>query len=138
MDQTNECITREEFLAMAPAPLEAVVVPELNGKTIYLTGLSATAKGIYQSSLIQMEGKTRKIKLEHATARLLSLTIVTKDRKRLFTDADILALGALRGDVMERLAKIANRLSGMDEEENANLVKNSDAAQSDDSPTVSL
>lgn len=139
MDQTSEYLSREEFFAMPPPPMEEVVVPELNGKKICITGLSANAKGIYQSSLIEMQGTTRKIKLEHSTARLLSLTIVNKsDRKRLFTDADILALGALRSDVMERLAKIANRLSGMDDAENEKILKNFEAAQSDDSPIVSL
>ena len=138
MENGNEFLDKDSFLAMEPAPMEAVSIPECKGMKIFVCGLSATAKNAYQASLVEIQGNTRKIKLEHSTAKLLVQTLVTKDRQRIFTDTDVLKVGTLRADVLERLAKIANRLSGMDEEENKQLLKNSEAAQSGDSPTVSL
>jgi hypothetical protein len=76
--------------------------------------------------------------MENATAKLLVRTIVNRQRQPIFTETDIERLGAKSAAALERLATVANRLSGMDEKENAELVKNSDAAQSGDSPTVSL
>ena len=138
MEHAHEFLSKDEILGMDDIPMEAVTIPEWKHRTVLVCGLTATAKNAYQASLVTMHGKTRKVTLEHATAKLLVRTLVDATRQPLFTESDILKLGTKSAAVLERLAKVASRLSGMDEEENEQLLKNSEAAQSDDLPTVSL
>lgn len=138
MDSAAQLLTKEELLSMDDIPIEEVVVPEWRNRTVLVCGLSAAAKNAYQASLVEIKGSSRRVRMENATAKLLVLTVLGRDRKAMFRETDIERLGAKSAAALERLAKVANRLSGMDEQENAELVKNSEAAQSADSPTVSL
>ena len=138
MENGQEFLTKDEILAMNDIPTEIVTVPEWQHRKVMVCGLTAAGKNAYQSSLVEITGKSRKMRLENATAKLLVLTIVNAQRQPLFTESDIIKLGTKSASVLERLAKVASRLSGMDEEENEQLLKNSEAAQSGDSPTASL
>lgn len=131
-------LTKEQILAEQDIPIERVSVPEWGGGEVIICGLSAAAKNLYQQSLIEIRGKSQKLRMENATAKLLVLTIVDEQKTRLFTETDIEKLGTKSAAALERLVKVANRLSGMDEAENEAILKNSDATQSDDSPIVSL
>lgn len=134
----NELLSKDDILGMDDIPTEEVIVPEWKNRKVLISGLTAAGKNAYQASLSEMHGNKRKIKLEHATAKLLVRAMVDAKRQPLFTESDIIRLGTKSAAVLERLAKVASRLSGMDEEDAAETVKNSEAAQSDDSPTVSL
>lgn len=123
---------------MDDIPVEEVVVPEWQNRKVLVCGLTAAAKNAYQASLVEIKGTSRKVRMENATAKLLVRTIVNRQRQPIFTETDIEKLGGKSAAALERLARVANRLSGMDEAENAELVKNSAAAQSGDSPTDSL
>jgi hypothetical protein len=136
--EQQAALTAEEILAMDDLPMEEVVVPEWKGRTVFVCGLTAAAKNAYQASLVDVQGKSRKLKLEHSTAKLLVRCLVNRERKLLFTESQILALGAKSAAALERLGKVASRLSGMDEGEQEQLLKNSEAAQSGDSPSASL
>lgn len=131
-------LTREQILAKNDMKRERVSVPEWDGDEVIVSSLTAAAKNAYQASLFDIKGSTRKIRMENATAKLLVMTLVDENGNRQFTETDIEKLGTKSAAALERLVKVANRLSGMDAEENAVILKNSEAAQSDDSPTVSL
>jgi hypothetical protein len=134
----DELLSKDEIFGMDDIPVEEVVVPEWNNRKVLICGLTAAGKNAYQASLIEIKGTSRKVRMENALAKLLVRTIVNRQRQPIFTETDIERLGSKSAAALERLATVANRLSGMDEKENAELVKNSDAAQSGDSPTVSL
>lgn len=138
MENGNEFLTASEILGMDDLPVEEVIVPEWKNRKVLICGLTAAAKNAYQASVVEIQGKNRKLKLEHSTAKLLVRCLVDQKRQPLFTETQILQLGAKSAAVLERLAKVASRLSGMDEDDNEQLLKNSEAAQSGDSPTVSL
>jgi hypothetical protein len=138
MENGQELLNKDEILGMDDIPTEIVTVPEWKHRKVMLCGMTGAGKNEYQSSLVEITGKTRKMRLENATAKLLVRTIVNGARQPIFTESDIIKLGTKSAAVLERLAKIASRLSGMDEEENEQLLKNSEAAQSGDSPTASL
>jgi hypothetical protein len=138
MDNGHEFLTASEILGMDDLPVEEVNVPEWKNRKVLICGLTAAAKNAYQASIVEIQGKHRKLKLEHSTAKLLVRCLVDQKRQPIFTETQILQLGAKSAAVLERLAKVASRLSGMDEEDNEQLLKNSEAAQSGDLPTVSL
>lgn len=134
----DEFLTKDEIFGMDDIPVEEVVVPEWGNKKVLVCGLTAAGKNAYEASLLDMKGNSRKVRLENATAKLLVRTIVDKSRKPLFVETDIERLGTKSAAALERLAKVANRLSAVTQEEVEELVKNSEAAQSGDSPTDSL
>ena len=131
---SDELLSKEDIFGMNDIPVEEVVVPEWKGRKVLVCGLTAAGKNAYQASLVEIKGTSRKVRMENATAKLLVLTIVNRQRERLFTETDIERLGGKSAAALERLAKVANRLSGLDDAENAEIVKNSEAAQSGDSP----
>lgn len=134
----DELLSKDEIFGMDDIPMEEVVVPEWKNRKVLICGLTAAGKNAYQASLLEIKGSSRRVRMENALAKLLVRTIVNRQRQPIFTETDIERLGSKSAAALERLATVANRLSGMDEKENAELVKNSEAAQSADSPTVSL
>ena len=130
----DELLSKDEIFGMDDIPMEEVVVPEWKNRKVLICGLTAAGKNAYQASLVEIKGTSRKVRMENATAKLLVRTIVNRQRQPIFTETDIERLGSKSAAALERLATVANRLSGMDEKENAELVKNSEAAQSGDSP----
>lgn len=138
MENGEHLLSKDEILGMDDIPMEEVTVPEWKGRTVLVCGLTAAAKNAYQASLLEIKGSSRKVKMENATAKLLVRTLVNRQRQPLFTESDIERLGTKSAAALERLAEVANRLSGMNEQENAELVKNSAAAQSGDSPIALL
>jgi hypothetical protein len=134
----DELLTKDEILAFDDIPMEEVTIPEWGNRKVLVCGLTAAGKNAYQASLLEIKGTSRKVRMENATAKLLVRTLVSRQRQPLFTESDIERLGTKSAAALERLATVANRLSGMDQAENEELLKNSDAAQSGASPTVSL
>lgn len=134
----DHLLTADEILAMDDIPTEEVVVPEWQGRTVLVCGMTAAAKNAYEASLVEIKGSTRKVRMENATAKLLVRTIVSRQRQPLFTESQIEKLGTKSAAALERLAQVALRLSSMRVQDVEDIVKNSDAAQSDVSPSVSL
>jgi hypothetical protein len=138
MENGNECLSKEEILGMDDIPVEEVTIPEWKDRKVLVCGLTGAGKNAYEASLFELKGTTRKMKLENASAKLLVRTLVNRQRQALFTESDVERLGTKSAAALERLVNVAQRLSAMRQEDVEELVKNSDAAQSDDSPTVSL
>lgn len=136
--------SKDEMRAIHDILIEEIDVPEWGDGKVIVCGLSARSKDLYQSSLVDIKGSTRRVKLEDAAAKLVIRCVLDPEayakgaRKLYFSEADIEWLGTKSAAALERINKVAQRLSAMNQEEVEALVKNSDAAQSDDSPTVSL
>jgi hypothetical protein len=117
--------------------VEEVSIPMWHNRSVLVCGLSAAAKNQYQQSLVDMKNGTQKLRLENSTAKLVALTVVNRERQRLFTERDIEKLGTKSAAALECIVEVANRLSGMTKQEVDALVKNSEPSQSDDSSSVS-
>jgi hypothetical protein len=134
----DEYLSKDDILGMDDIPTEEVTVPEWKGRKVMVCGLTAAGKNAYEASLVEIKGNSRKVKLENALAKLLVRCLVNRQRQPLFTETDIERLGTKSAAALERLARVAQRLSGMSQADVEELVKNSDAAQSGDSPIDSL
>lgn len=138
MENGTAGLSRDDIFGMDDIPFEEVVIPEWKNGTVFVCGLTAAGKNAYEASLVEIKGNSRKVRLENAAAKLVIRTACDRNRKLLFTEADIERLGTKSAAAVERLVKVAQRLSAMGQEDVEALVKNSEAAQSGDSPTVSL
>lgn len=125
-------LTRDQILKASDIVYELVSVPEWND-SVLVKSLTGTEKDVYEQGMFDGYGTDKKINMVNARARLCSLGVVDSNHNRLFTDDDVIALGAKNGAALECIANAIRRLSGMDSETPERMVKNSGSGQSEDS-----
>lgn len=108
--------------AAQPLPIERVEVPELGGH-VFIRGMSGVERDAWEKTLLVGRGKSQKVNTENVRAKLVARTAVDENRERIFSDEDAQALGALRVDVLTRLFQVAQRMSGVTDEDVEELGK---------------
>lgn len=128
----GKLLTANEILAAPDLKQERVEVPEWGGDVI-LRGLSAYDREWFELSIIEGEpaegadGKiARKFDTLNARAKLLSRAIVDEDGNAIFDESQLIALGRKSNDVIGRLFRKAQALSGIGENAVDKAEKNSD------------
>lgn len=128
-------LSKDDILTADDIHTETVYVPEWRGEVI-VCGLTGAAKDSYDKSIIEVRGIKRTINMEYFRAKLLVRTLVDQQRQPLFTETDILKLGTKSAAVLDRLCQVAQRLSGMREEDAEELKKTSEPTLNGDSVSV--
>jgi hypothetical protein len=130
-------LSRDQIDAVDDRKWEDVPVPEWGGE-VRIVGMSGTARNAYQQELVVIggDGKPKSVNLDDQLAKLLAKCIVGEDFKRLYTDREVKALGAKNGAVLERLAKVAKRLSGLGDDAVEEAAGNSEPGQSGSSTSA--
>lgn len=121
-------LTREQILQADDLKREMVEVPEWGGEVI-VRCLTGTERDEFESALIQFKGQSYNIKLANARARLTSLSVVDEAGERLFSEADVVALGQKSAAALSRVFEAAQRLSGLKPKDMEELLKNSPSGQ---------
>lgn len=121
----------EQILAAQDLPREAVECPEW-GVTLWMRKPSAAELDSWDTGNVKIspDGRTRTPDMGNASARLVVKVAEDADGKRVFTDAQAVALGRKSGEVVGRLFAVAIRLSGRGAEK-----KDSETTTPGDSPT---
>lgn len=125
-------LTRDAILQATDLTFEDVAVPEWGG-VVRVRGLTGTERDAFEASVVERQGKQSKLNMANIRARLVTLVVVDDDGKRLFSDADVAALGRKSGVALNRVFEVAQRLSGITEADMSELEKNSAGGQSEDS-----
>ena len=125
-------LTKEQILEAQDIQREEVEVPEWGG-TVYVKALTAAERDQYESTIIEfgMDGKPRKMRLDKIRTLLAAMTICDEDGARIFKDSEIAAIGGKSAAALERVIEVAQRLSGIsqnDVEELADGLKNDQSA----------
>ena len=123
-----ELLTKEQILKSPDLKTETVKMPEWGGKVI-IKAMTGTQRDAFEQS-IAIDGK---IDLNNIRAKLCALTIVDETGTRVFSDADIAALGAKSAKALDRVFSHSQKLSGISPDDVKELEKNSGAVQSGDS-----
>ncbi|WP_326659630.1 hypothetical protein [Streptomyces sp. NBC_00385] len=111
-------LTPDQIGAADDRRWEDVDVPEWGG-TVRVASMSGTDRNAYQKQMLILgsNGRPQGVDLADQYARLLAKCLVDEDFRRLYvTDKQVKGLGAKNGAVLERLATIAKRVSGLGEE----------------------
>ena len=132
-----ELLTREQILGAEDIPYEEVETPGWGG-TVGVQGLTGRARDAFEVSCTEEKPdgkKTRvKMKLDNVRAKLVSACAVDgPGGKRLFSQADVKALGEKSAIELNRVFDVAQRLSGLRDEDIEELSKNSESDLSGDS-----
>jgi hypothetical protein len=122
---------RAAILASDDLLREPVDVPwDMGGAKLYVRELEAKERDEYLAATMRTGEFSWRSNL---TAELLVKVIVNEDGERLFSDSDAELLGAKGTSVMQRLFKVAMRLSGMEVEAAEAIKADFGIAQSDGS-----
>ena len=125
-------LTRDDILNASDLAREEVDVPEWGG-AVLVRGLTGRERDAYESSIVHPNGRVMKYTLTNMRARLVALSVIDEAGARLFSDSDIEMLGRKSAAALQRVFEVAQRLSGLSEQDMDELAKNSESGPSDDS-----
>src|SRR5690606_20312294 len=98
----GKLLTREAILQAEDLPTEDVEVPEWGG-VVRVRGLTGAERGAFEQSIVDARGKGARMNLQNVRARLVALAVVDESGNRLFSDADVEALGRKSGRALNRV-----------------------------------
>lgn len=125
-------LSREQILTADDIVTEEVEVSEWDG-TVLVRGLNAQARDNFQISLMREPGRSVRVNMANATAKLVALCIVDENGDRVFNQKDIVELSIKSGAAMNRVYMVAQRLSGLSIGDLEELTENLAEGQSEDS-----
>lgn len=105
-----ELLNRDQILAAKDLSHEDVPVPEWGG-TVRIRGMTGDERDAFEISLVHAREDGANLSEAHIRARLVAFTAVDSEGKRLFTEADVAALGAKSSAPLDRCYAVAQRLS---------------------------
>ena len=123
-------LTRDQILAATSLPKREV---SAYGGVCLVWGLSGTERDAFEAATIKGKGKNVQANLENFRARLVAETVRDENGIRIFTPADVIALGKTSAAELAKLYDAAAELSGISEADVDELTKNSVSDQSADS-----
>lgn len=116
-------LTSADILAAQDIPREAVEVPEWGG-TVYVRAMDGQTLSRWENELVAGGGSAARVDLSNAYARLAVRTVCDEDGQLLFSERQVDELGRKNGKILQTLAQVALRLSGLTPDANAQLAKN--------------
>lgn len=117
-------LTRDQILQADDRKYELVPVPEWGG-TVKVRSLNGSERDGLEAGMLEGRGKNRQVNLQNLRAKLVSLSVVDLEGNLVFSQADIVALGTKNAAALDRVFEVAQRLSGLREEDVDDLVGNS-------------
>ncbi len=109
-------LTRQDILAASDVVTEQVAVPEWGG-SVMVRSLSGRERDDYDRSLINLQGGDKARNLRNMRAKLVVLSCYDSDGNRLFAEGDLDALGKKSSAALSRVFRVAQRLSGITDDD---------------------
>ena len=125
-------LNRDAILKADDLPYEDVHVEEWDG-WVRVRTLTGTERDAFEASVVEQRGKSFKVNRHNFRAKLVSLTVVDDEGNRIFTDADVKLLGQKSASAIDKIFGVAQKLSGLDDDDVDELIKNSEDDLSEDS-----
>lgn len=107
---------RDQILGATEAPRESVYVPALQ-VAVWVRGMTGGERDAFEASCFEGKGKKRNFSMKNIRAKLVAFCCEDDQRNRIFTEADAERLSDVRADIINPLFTVAQRLSGMSEED---------------------
>lgn len=115
----NNMLTRAAIFATSDVKSTVVQVPEWCG-AVLVQGMSGTMRDRWEVSVASGADAT----VTNARAKLVACSVVDETGAPMFTDEDVEALGQKSGAALTRIANVAMRLSGLNNHDLDDAVKN--------------
>ncbi len=125
-------LTRDEILDIQDIVIEEVDVTEWGG-SVYVKGMTGAERDKFEVSIVKTRGKQASVNMQNIRAKLAAQSICDKDGKRLFTMKDVNALGEKSAAALQRVFNVAQRLSGISDDDLEELSEEMEDNPFDDS-----
>jgi hypothetical protein len=116
-------LSKDLILSSDDLPKELVSVPEWGGE-VYIRCLTAAERDDWEASVMHMEGNKTKANMQNLRAKLVARTLCDEDGVRMFSDADVAALGQKSAAALDRLYTVAARISKISKQDEDELLGN--------------
>jgi hypothetical protein len=120
-------LNRDQILEADDLKTEEIEVPEWNGSVV-VRELRGRERDAFEEGSLD---KQRNLKMTNMRARLVALSVVDEDGKRMFTAKEAELLGDKSATALNKLFEVSCRLSGITDSDVDELEKNSEAALAD-------
>lgn len=118
------CSDKSKILGCSDIQYSNVPCPEW-GCTVRVRSLTNAERDEYEESLLNTRSKHQKVNMKFARAKLLVRCCVKEDNSQLFDETDLMVLGRKSAKPVDRLFSVAQKLSGISDEDIEELTKNS-------------
>jgi len=116
-------LNRDQILKADDNAAEEVAVPEWGG-TILVRGMTGKERDEFEVSMMERGHGGRMVpNTVNVRAKVIMRCVVDEDGNRLFTAADLAALGEKSGAAIDRVYAVAARLSGLRDEDDEAAVR---------------
>lgn len=132
----SRLLTRQEILSIRDIRTETVFVPEWGG-AVKIKAMTGKERDAWETALFQIDGKDVKMNKENLRAKLVALTVVDEAGQRLFTEADVEALGSKSASALDRVYQASQKLSGLTPDDIKEMEKNLETDHSDSTASSS-
>jgi len=105
-------LNKKDILNADDVVKELVAVPEWGGD-VYVRGMTGASRDKFEASIVQTRGKDQTLNMTNIRAKLASMTICDENGQRIFSDADIVELSNKSAVALQRVFVVAQRLSGI-------------------------
>lgn len=121
-------LDRDSILASNDLAFEEVEVPEWGG-SVRVRSLTGWERDQFEASITKRRGTDFEMNLVNARAKLVVLTVVDAEGNRVFSDDDVLDLGKKSAVALNRIFLVAQKLSGLSDQDVTELTRDFDPAQ---------
>lgn len=111
-----KALSRSDILGATQTPREIVHIPALGG-AVTVRGMTGVERDAFEASCFEGRGKKRDFSMRNIRAKLVAYCCIDEQGHRLFSDSDVVALGEVRADIIDDLFSVAQKLSGMKDED---------------------
>jgi hypothetical protein len=125
-------LSKDSILQAQDLKTELLPVPEWGGD-VYVRGMNGAERDKFEASIVQTKGKDQTLNMVNIRAKLASMTICDEKGNRLFSDADIAKLATKSAAALQRVFTVAQRLSGIGEDDVKELAEGLQENPLDDS-----
>ncbi len=113
---TKTILKRDDILQANDIEKELVEVPEWGG-SVFVRGMTGAERDKFESSIIEQRGKDQRVNMANVRAKLAFMTICDENGNRLFDEKDVQSLSQKSAAALQRVFIVAQRLSGIGEED---------------------
>ncbi|MGW0805273.1 hypothetical protein [Nonomuraea sp. NPDC002799] len=130
-------LSKDQIWQASDITFEDVPCPEWGGE-VRLRGLQGNERDEFEAkSLKKGKGGQREVEIKNLRARLIAACAINEDGSPMFTSGDVLRLSQKSAVPIDRLFKVAQRLSGLADDDVEELVEDFDDAPSGSSTSGS-
>jgi hypothetical protein len=130
----SKVLTAEDILNADDIQLERVPVPEWGGDVFVKATNGKEFSGL-QAQIIERKGNNQRVNLENIQAKLVAICVCDESGKRLFNQKQVDLLAGKSSAALQRVFKVAQRLSGLGDDEIEGLTDDLKENPTEDSPS---